>query len=355
MDPSCSIYDPAVTFDDFGLASIINENIRKKGYTKTTKIQAQTIPASLSGSDILGLARTGSGKTAAFLIPMIHKALSDRDQRCLIITPTRELANQIMDEFQFFSNGASLKAALVIGGANMRRQIDRLKKDPQFVIATPGRLKDLDQRKKIDLGQFNNIVLDEVDRMLDMGFVHDITLIISKLRKEKQSLFFSATMNPKIEEIARSFLNNPVNIHVKEVSLQRNVEQDIVNVPPDKKLDTLENLLSRKDEYKKVLIFSRTKWGSDKLSKKLSEKGFNVGSIHGGKTQSRRESVIMKFREDKIRILVATDVAARGLDIDDITHVINFDEPGTFDDYIHRIGRTGRAGKIGNALTFVSR
>lgn len=351
-DSTCSIYDNTCAFDQFELHDILQSNIQKKKYQTPTKIQSQTIPSSLSGKDILGLASTGSGKTAAFLIPMINKSIQDVSQRCLIVTPTRELARQITDEFYGFSRGSDMKGVVVIGGSNMRRQIDGLKKNPPFVFGTPGRLIDLEKRRKIDLGSFNNIVLDEVDRMLDMGFVHDIKLIVSKLREDKQSLFFAATMTPKIEEIAQSFLKDPVRVQVEKISPQNTVDQDVVRVQPSKKFDELSVLLNN-SEFKKVLIFLRTKWGSDKLSKHLALKGYNVDSIHGGKTQSCREKVISQFRQDQIRILVATDVVARGLDIDDITHVINYDEPGTYDDYIHRIGRTGRAGKKGTALTFV--
>ncbi|MBN2100438.1 DEAD/DEAH box helicase [Candidatus Dojkabacteria bacterium] len=350
--PSCSIYQDDCKFEDFNVASVIQSNIRAKNFSQPTKIQAQAIPYVLSGKDILGLAGTGSGKTAAFLVPMIDKALKDRGQKILIVTPTRELAAQIRDEFVTFSKGTNLRSAVVIGGASMGKQISVLKQNPQFVIATPGRLKDLSQRGVIHFDVFNNIVLDEVDRMLDMGFVHEIKQVISKLSQNKQSMFFSATMNPKIEEIARSLLRDPVKIQVERLSLKRNVEQNVVKVRPEEKIEKLHDLLNGED-FHKVLIFSRTKYGSDKLSKTLLKRGFCVDSIHGGKTQSRRERVIRKFRQDEIKILVATDVAARGLDIDDITHVINYDEPNCYDDYIHRIGRTGRAGKKGNALTFV--
>jgi superfamily II DNA/RNA helicase len=349
---SCSIYDPNCKFTDFNLVNSLHQNIKKKGYKKPTKIQAQAIPCCLEGRDVLGLASTGSGKTAAFLIPMLNKAIKDKNQRCLIVTPTRELANQIQKEFIFFAKGSKARSALIIGGQNIRTQIGSLKQKPQFVVATPGRLIDLMNKRIINLGQFNNIVLDEVDRMLDMGFINDIKLITRNLRKQKQSLFFSATINKKVEEVARTFLHKPEKVQVEKLSPRKNVDQNVVRVNSHQKLDRLHDILI-KDGFNKVLIFSRTRRGTDKLRKKLDTRGFSVDSVHGGKTQSRRQKVMKKFRTNQIDILVATDVAARGLDINNITHVINYDEPATYDDYIHRIGRTGRAGKKGNALTFV--
>ncbi len=350
---TCSIYDPDCKFSDFDFVDSLKSNIRKKGFDTPTKIQSQAIPCCSQGRDVMGLARTGSGKTAAFLLPMLNKAIKDKRQRCLIITPTRELANQIQKEFRFFAKGSKARSALIIGGANIRSQIGSLKQKPQFVVATPGRLIDIERRGIIKLRSFNNLVLDEVDRMLDMGFISDMKLIVSKLDKRRQVLFFSATMNKKVEKVARSFLTNPEKVQVEELSVQKNVEQNIVKVSKHQKLDKLHDLLI-KDGFEKVLIFSRTRRGTDKLSRKLDDRGFSVDAIHGGKSQSRREKIMKKFRQDQIEVLVATDVAARGLDIDDITHVINYDEPATYDDYIHRIGRTGRAGKTGNALTFVA-
>jgi superfamily II DNA/RNA helicase len=351
--PSCSIYDPNCKFADFKLVNILQSNIKRKGFDKPTKIQAQAIPCCLEGKDVLGLARTGSGKTAAFLLPMLNKAIKSSHEKCLIVTPTRELAHQIQKEFRFFAKGTQVRSTLVIGGANIRKQIASLKQNPQFVIATPGRLMDLENKRAINLSTFNNIVLDEVDRMLDMGFISDMKFIVAKLNKNKQTLFFSATMNKKIENIARSFLAKPEKVKVGELSTQRNVDQNIVKVSSHQKLDKLHDLLI-KDGFEKILIFSRTRRKTDKLSKQLDDRGFSVDAIHGGKTQSRREKIMNKFRQDHIKVLVATDVAARGLDIDDITHVINYDEPATYNDYIHRIGRTGRAGKKGNALTFIN-
>jgi len=343
-----------IEFGDFGLAEALNLNIEKKRYVHPTQIQDQTIPHILAGKDVLGLASTGSGKTAAFLIPMVNKAILDKNERCLIIVPTRELADQIQKELEQLTNGTRIKSVLVIGGASMHRQIYLLKNRPQFVIGTPGRMKDLNERRMLNLSHFRNVILDEVDRMLDMGFIHDIRALISKMNAEKQSLFFSATMSLKAEEVARTFLNDPIKIQTEKQSPKKNVDQNIVKFKnPEEKLDILHDLLINED-FKKVLIFSRTKRGADKLSKKLVQRGFKADAIHGDKTQNRRLRIISNFRQDSINVLIATDVASRGLDISNITHVINYDEPATYDDYIHRIGRTGRVGKKGVALTFVS-
>jgi superfamily II DNA/RNA helicase len=349
-----SIYVENTSFNDFEIDTKLTKNIEFRKYTSPTKIQAEAIPYLLKGKDLLGIASTGSGKTGAFLIPMIDKILKDRTQKCLVITPTRELAFQIQNELREFTRRMNVYSALVIGGANIRKQIYALERNPQFVIATPGRLKDLYERRKIRLDTFNNVILDEVDRMLDMGFIKDITLLISKLSQMKQSLFFSATMNTQAERIANRFLKNPIKVQTEKQSPQANVDQDIVEVTSVyKKLEILHELLI-KEGFDKVLIFSRTKRGADKLSYRLRDRGFKVDAIHGDKTQYKRTTAITNFRTNRINILVATDVASRGIDIPDITHVINYDEPATYEDYIHRIGRTGRVGKKGKALTFVS-
>lgn len=347
-----SIYVEDKFYEEFNISDILKKNIRRKQYKNPTLIQDQSIPEILAGKDILGLATTGSGKTGAFLIPMIDKVLNDRSQKVLIIVPTRELAFQIQEEFISLARDAGLYSALIIGGTKIGAQINKLKRRPEFVMGTPGRLKDLYERGVLDLGKFNNIVLDEVDRMLDMGFVPDITFLISKLREEKQTLFFSATMSPQAEKIANTLLQDPVRVQTEKEAPGANVDQDIVRCKQDEKLSTLEKILEQ-DEVRKVLIFSRTKRGADKLSKQLYQGGFRADSIHGDKSQNKRLNVLRKFKTNTINILVATDVAARGLDIPNVTHVINYDEPENYKDYIHRIGRTGRAGKAGKALTFV--
>lgn len=349
-----SIFVEDSFFYDFDIHETLKKNIKMRGYKHPSKIQHQAIPEIIKGKDILGMASTGSGKTGAFLIPMINKVINDRQQKVLIITPTRELAQQIQDEFMPLARHSNLFSTVVIGGARVQNQIRSLKKRPEFVIGTPGRLKDLFERGILNLHLFNNIVLDEVDRMLDMGFVPDITFLLSKISKQKQSLFFSATMSPDAEKIANTLLIDPVRLQVEKESPLKRVDQDIVKTTGiHSKVNTMIEML-RKPEFDKVLVFSRTKRGADRLATELQNAGLKADAIHGGKTQNRRQRVLNSFSNNALNILVATDVAARGLDIPDVTHVINFDEPDTYKDYIHRIGRTGRAGKTGTALTFVS-
>lgn len=348
-----SVFIETYKFSDLDLHTQLKANILKKGYTFPTKIQDLTIKSIMEGKDVLGVASTGSGKTAAFLIPLINKALKNFNEKCLIIVPTRELAKQIREEFVELTYGTNVRSVDVIGGESMGKQVFLLKKQPQFVIGTPGRLKDLEERRILRLEDFNNIVLDEVDRMLDMGFVDDVKFLTSKLRSVKQSLFFSATMSAEAEKVAAILLKDPVKFQVEKVSPAVNVDQDVIRVASvGQKIEKLHELLIDK-EFKKVLIFSRTKRGADSVTKELAERGFKVDSIHGDKSQYKRTRVITNFKFNKVNILVATDVASRGLDIKDITHVINFDEPDNYDDYIHRIGRTGRVDKKGVALTFV--
>ena len=349
--PSIYVLDHSLL--EYDLVRELKNNITYKKYTSPTKIQYEAIPQILQGRDILGLASTGSGKTAAFLIPMINKGVLDPSQRFLIIEPTRELAMQIQDEFMQLARNTGLRSVLVMGGNSMGAQIGILKRDPQFVIATPGRLKDLVERKAINLLKINNVVLDEVDRMLDMGFIDDIRFITSQLSENKQSLFFSATMNRKSEEIANTLLKRPVKIEVQKMEQGKNVDQDIIRLKNgENKFEVLCDYVS-KDEFKKVLIFTRTKREAENLSHKLLDKGIKVNSLHGDKRQTQRTRIIDAFKKDYLNILIATDVASRGLDINNISHVINYDIPQNYDDYIHRIGRTGRAGKKGYALTFV--
>ncbi len=346
-------YRPQHTFSDFYIDEQLKRNVAAKGYKMPTPIQDQAIPHLLKGKDMVGIANTGTGKTAAFLLPMLHKVMNDKRQRVLILAPTRELALQIEDEFITFGNGLGIRSVLCIGGTNMSLQIRKLKRNHNFIIGTPGRIMDLHKRRLIHLDQFKNVIIDEADRMLDMGFIKDIRFLLEQLPRERHTLFFSATVSKQIEDLIRTFLTNPLKISVKVRETAANVEQDVIRIRPNQnRLDVLQDLLQR-DEFRKVLVFGRTKRGVDKLYRVLYKNGFKVDSIHGDKSQSRRERALRGFREYKVRILVATDVAARGLDIDNISHVINFDMPGTHDDYIHRIGRTGRGDKKGIALTFV--
>lgn len=340
-------------FADFKISEKLLRNISDHGYLNPTSIQEQAIPELLRGRDLIGIANTGTGKTAAFLIALLDKCYKDRNQRVLIVTPTRELAIQIRDEFEIFAKGMDLDSVALVGGANIKRQIYSLRRTPHFVIGTPGRLKDLIKKRELNLQRYQNVVLDEVDRMVDIGFIHDIKFLISFLPRVRQSLFFSATVDKKTEEILKNFVKNPVTVSVKKTETNENIEQDIVKINRGvQKIDILHDLLI-KPEFEKVMIFGRTKWGMEKLSKSLLQRGFRVASIHGNKSQNQRQRAIDEFKKDQLQILVATDVASRGLDIDDVTHVINYDAPTTYDDYVHRIGRTGRAGKKGVALTFV--
>ncbi|HOX40621.1 MAG TPA: DEAD/DEAH box helicase [bacterium] len=340
-------------FTDFNLCPEIQTNLLKKNYSVTTPVQDAAIEPILAGRDLIGLANTGTGKTAAFLLPLINKAFFNRTEKVLIIAPTRELALQIETEFRQFSWSMRLFSAACVGGMPIYHQINNLKRNPQFVIGTPGRLKDLSDRGLIEFGTFKNIVLDEVDRMLDMGFVDEIKAILAALPKERQSLFFSATMPPKIKELAAKVLSDPVTVEVKTGQTAQNVDQDIVRVRNSSdKYGELTTLLS-KSEVKKALIFIETKREVEKVTEQLVSSGFRAQSIHGDKKQRERQRALTQFRNDAINVLVATDVAARGLDIKDITHVINYTIPQTYDDYVHRIGRTGRGSSKGFALTFV--
>lgn len=346
-------YSAKHSFKDFLISEKLIENIFAKGYTTPTPIQDQAIQPILEGRDLIGIANTGTGKTAAFLIPLIDKVLKNRQEKVLIVAPTRELAVQIRDEFVSFAKGLDIHAVLCIGGVKIFRQKQDLKYPYNFVIGTPGRLKDLIREKSINASLFTNVVLDETDHMVDIGFIHDIKFIVSYLPKKRQSLFFSATVDEKVKDIIRTFVQNPVTVSVKTKETSENIEQTVVRViDKHKKIDQLHDLLIQK-EFEKVLIFGRTKWGVQKLSNELVKRGFRADAIHGNKQQNQRQRTLDRFKRNEISILLATDVASRGLDIDNVTHVINYDMPASRDDYIHRIGRTGRAEKKGVALTFV--
>jgi ATP-dependent RNA helicase RhlE len=341
------------SFDSFHLNSTLKNNIDRKGYTIPTPIQDQAILPLLEGRDLIGLAATGTGKTAAFLIPLIQRMSQDRSQKTLIITPTRELAVQIQEEFRDFANNLQLYSTLLIGGANMNRQINELRRNPNMVVATPGRLKDLIRQKALYLTNYSSIVLDEADLMVDIGFIGDVKYFIGLMPQNRQSLFFSATISPKVQGILQAFVKNPITVSVKKQEIPINIDQDVVRISnPGEKIDKLHDLLIQQ-EFTKVLIFGRTKHGIEKLNRELETRGFKVGAIHGNKRQSQRQRVLESFKASQIQILLATDVASRGLDIPNVSHVINYELPENYEDYIHRIGRTGRANKKGFALTFV--
>lgn len=341
-------------FSDFALTEILQRNLDKRSYITPTPIQDQAIKPIMAGRDLIGLANTGTGKTAAFLLPLIDKVYKNRSEKVLIIAPTRELALQIDTEFRQFSWDMKIFSAACVGGTPIHKQINNLKRQPNFVVGTPGRLKDLSDRGMIKFNSFTNIVLDEIDRMMDMGFVEEIAAILNTLPENKQSLFFSATMPNKINDLAKKFLKDPITVQVKTGETADNVDQDIVRSfgGREEKFNKLKDLLKQED-FSKVLIFSETKRDVDRLSDDLCSHGFSADSIHGDKKQRQREKALQLFKSNHINILVATDVAARGLDIKDISHVINYTVPQTYDDYIHRIGRTGRGTSKGVALTFV--
>lgn len=339
-------------FSDFNISEILKDNIAARRYETPTPIQDQVIPHILEGKDVVGIANTGTGKTAAFLIPLIDKVIKNRENRVLIIAPTRELATQIDKELKSFSNNLNIHSVICIGGVSINPQIANLYKKPDFVIGTPGRLIDLYEQRKLNFSDYSTIVLDEVDRMLDMGFIHSVKKIISKLPERRQSLFFSATLDNKTKPIMAQFIKDPILVSVKTQDTASNVEQRTVEINGRNKADVLIELLDNR-EVEKAIVFVRTKYGADNLSKSLYKIGFKTVVLHGNKTQNQRQRSLESFKLGAVHIMIATDVASRGIDVADITHVINFDLPETYDDYIHRIGRTGRADKKGIALSLV--
>jgi len=348
-------YTPRHAFSDFTIREDLKKSIADRGYVTPTPIQDQSIPHVLLGKDFLGIADTGTGKTAAFLIPLIDKVLKDPKQSVLVVVPTRELAIQIESELRGLVGRMPVYSTTCVGGANMRKQISDLRHRQNFVIGTPGRLMDLAKNRYLPLIHFQTVVLDEADRMLDMGFITDIRAMLAEMPEKKQTLFFSATLSPEIERLIGDFLNDPVRVSVKTGNTSQNIEQDVVRITGGaSKIDVLHDLLL-KEEFSRVIVFGRTKHGTERLSEILVERGFKAESIHGNKNLAQRQRALARFKDGQVKILVATDVAARGIDVRDVSHVINYDLPATRDDYVHRIGRTGRADKMGKALTFIER
>lgn len=346
-------YTPTHTFEDFKVTDILKANLAANGYKIPSPVQDQTIPAGLEGKDVIGIANTGTGKTVAFGLPVLNKLMSDKSSKALIIAPTRELAQQIDDEFRKVAKGSGLAGAILIGGTPMGPQLRDLRGRPQIVIGTPGRIKDHINRGSFRAKDFNIVVLDEVDRMLDMGFVDDVTTILSEIADERQSFFFSATMEPRIQSLIQTFSKDPVIVSVKTGDTSDNVHQNIIEYRSrNEKIDKLHDLLI-KENVEKTIIFHDTQRAVEELARELHSRGFKSDAIHGAKTQVQRQRALNKFKNSEINILVATDVAARGIDVKDITHVINYTVPQTYADYTHRIGRAGRAGNTGYALTFV--
>src|SRR5687768_10935615 len=351
--------DHIMPFADLGLSDQLLRAVTDSGYDVPTPIQKQAIPSVLMGKDLIGIAQTGTGKTAGFVLPMIDILAEGRSRarmpRSLILEPTRELAAQVAENFEKYGKYHKLSMALLIGGVQMGDQVKALEKGVDVLIATPGRLMDLFGRGKIMLNDCNLLVIDEADRMLDMGFIPDIEEICTKLPKSRQTLLFSATMPPPIQKLAAKFLNDPKRVEAtRPATANVNIEQRLVQVRPDKKKDALREIL-RATEFKNAIVFCNRKTTVRELYSSLKRSGFAVGQIHGDMEQSDRIAEFDRFKQDEINILVASDVAARGLDVKGVSHVINFDVPWQPDDYIHRIGRTGRAGMKGIAITLATR
>jgi ATP-dependent RNA helicase RhlE len=348
------VFVPKHKFTDFALEPILQKNLAAKGYVVPSPIQDQAIPLALKGQDVIGIASTGTGKTAAFALPVLQRLLNEKNAAAIIIAPTRELAQQIEGEFKELARGSGMFGALLIGGSSMSTQLRDLRSYPRVVIGTPGRIKDHLQRGTLKLQSFNTVVLDEVDRMLDMGFIDDVTAILSHMGEQRQSFFFSATIDNRVSRLIEVFTKDPATISIKGSATSENVHQDIVRYQTNAdRLEKLHELLN-KDEIAKVIVFDETQRSVERLNNELEARGFKSDAIHGGKTQGQRLRALTRFKRNEINILVATDVAARGIDVADITHVINYSVPKEYDDYIHRIGRAGRAGQIGYALTFVT-
>ena len=346
-------------FDDLKLMPLLLQNVQAAGYETPTPIQQATIPLVLAGKDVLGCAQTGTGKTAAFALPIIQQLAKkptrfgqSRAIRALILTPTRELAQQIYDNFVLYGKKLPVYPTVIFGGVNQQGQVNALHRGADVVIACPGRLWDLMNQGFVHLDKVETFVLDEADRMLDMGFIHDIKRLLPLLPKERQTLFFSATMPTSITVLSRSILRNPVRVEVDPTSsVVDTIEQFIYFVEKPEKKDLLIDLL-KKDRRKSVLVFSRTKHGADKIARSLSNAGIGSEAIHGNKSQNARQRALTNFKSHTTQVLIATDIAARGIDIDQLDMVINYDLPDVAETYVHRIGRTGRAGNKGTALTF---
>jgi len=348
------------SFQDFGLADPISCALKEENYLTPTPIQAQTIPIALTGRDVVGIAQTGTGKTAAFALPILHRILENRIKpqpkacRVLVLSPTRELSSQILDSFNAYGRHIRLTSALAIGGVPMGRQVRSVMQGVEVMVATPGRLLDLVQSNGLKLGQVEFLVLDEADRMLDMGFINDIRKIVGKLPTKRQTLFFSATMPKDIAELAEAMLRDPARVAVTPVaSTVERIAQRILQVDFSAKPAILAQLL-KQEPVNRALIFTRTKHGADKVVKGLERAGIRANAIHGNKSQNHRERVLAAFRTGEIRTLVATDIAARGIDVDGISHVVNFDLPNVPETYVHRIGRTARAGAEGVAISLIA-
>jgi ATP-dependent RNA helicase RhlE len=352
-----------MAFSSLGLSKVLLRAVAEQGYDSPTPIQARAIPAVLEGRDLLAAAQTGTGKTAAFTLPLLNRLLAGtsprerkgRSPRALVLVPTRELAAQVGDSVRTYGRYTELRTITVFGGVGMQPQVDALRRGVDILIATPGRLLDLVGQRFADLSGIEFLILDEADRMLDMGFIHDIKRVLALLPRGRQNLLFSATFSDDIRTLAAGLLNNPLSIEVapRNAAAQR-VSQTVYHVPQKGKPDLLAHLMSEGD-WGQTLVFTRTKHGANRLAERLDRSGFKVAVIHGNKSQSARTQALAAFKEDRVRVLVATDIAARGLDIQQLPHVVNYELPHVPEDYVHRIGRTGRAGADGSAVSLVCR
>jgi len=348
-----------MTFESLGLSEPLLRAVKQSGYTIPTPIQTQAIPAILDGSDVMAAAQTGTGKTAGFTLPLLQRLSNgarpkSRQARALVLTPTRELAAQVQESVMTYGKYLQLSTAVVFGGVNMRQQINKMQRGVDVLVATPGRLLDLYRQGAIRLDDVEILVLDEADRMLDMGFIHDIKTIMGMMPKQRQNLMFSATFSNAIRQLAKSITNNPLEIDVAPRNATvAGIVQTVHPVDKARKSELLSRLI-RTENWFQVLVFSRTRHGADKLVKKLARDNIRADAIHGDKSQGQRTRVMKNFKQNKTQVLVATDIAARGIDIDALSHVVNFDMPHVAEDYVHRIGRTGRAGASGSAISLVS-
>lgn len=344
-----------MTFNDFGLRDAIIKAVREKGYGTPTPVQAEAIPQILAGRDILGSAQTGTGKTAAFCIPILQilssTSTTNKNPRALILAPTRELAIQVADNLKAYGKNLALRSVTIFGGVSQVNQEREIRRGADIIVATPGRLLDLINQRIVKLDQLQILVLDEADRMLDMGFIHDIKRIINVIPATRQNLFFSATMPAEVQKLVSTILKNPARIAVKSPTVKAQISQAVYFVSRESKRALLKHVISEK-EMKNVIVFARTKHGADKIAKDLNKSGISAEAIHGNKSQNARQRALSNFKSNTTRVLVATDIAARGIDIADLPYVINYELPETVETYTHRIGRTGRAGQVGAALSF---
>ena len=347
-------YVSELNYSDLSLHANLSSNIARKGYSKPTEIQERCINPLIEGKNLIGIAATGTGKTAAFLIPIIHRMLMDNSITALVVVPTRELAQQVEAEFKSLTKGSILNSVCFIGGTSVNKDILQARRKTRLIVGTPGRINDLIDRNALKLNKTSTLVIDEFDRMLDMGFIRDIQKIVSTMKNRKQTMLFSATKDSSQDKLITQIIEQPVRVDVTSgIKPSNNVDQNIIRIRKNEnKYDVLLNLISDVS-FDKVILFAETKRMVDKLSKQLGKSGIKSDVIHGNKSQNYRSKAISLFKQGKVKVLVATDVAARGIDINGITHVVNYQLPQTMDSYIHRIGRTGRAGATGTAYTFI--